>query len=181
MESALYGARLMNVFERSGELVGMSAVSDLVNGWPGGIIQASRHSVFVSPVYLVNNLYSNRLGTERLSVKVDGPMFDSSREGRDVPFIDVVASRSADGKHIFIKAVNTDQKSSRSARVDVTGVAVASGAQMEIITSGSIRSSNSFSTPDMVSIRSSQIIAGNSFAIELSAHSVSVISLKVIK
>jgi len=38
MESALYGARLMNVFERSGEIVEMSAVSDLVNGWAGGVI-----------------------------------------------------------------------------------------------------------------------------------------------
>src|SRR5829696_328122 len=44
MESALYGARLLNVFERAGDLVGMSAVSDLVNGWPGGIIQAGRHA-----------------------------------------------------------------------------------------------------------------------------------------
>ena len=50
IEAALYGARLMNVFERSGDLVGMSAVSDLINGWPGGIIQASRHGVFVTPI-----------------------------------------------------------------------------------------------------------------------------------
>ena len=41
MEAALYGARLMNVFERSSPLVAMTAESDLVNGWPGGIIQAS--------------------------------------------------------------------------------------------------------------------------------------------
>jgi hypothetical protein len=34
----------MNVFERRGDLIGMSAVSDVVNGWPGGIIQASRLS-----------------------------------------------------------------------------------------------------------------------------------------
>src|SRR5205814_6296089 len=38
MESALYAGRLMNVFERSGELVQMTAVSDLVNGWSGGVI-----------------------------------------------------------------------------------------------------------------------------------------------
>ena len=67
MESALYGARLMNVFERSGELVEMSAVSDLVNGWPGGIIQAGRHSVFVSPIYLVNQLYNEHRGDVRLA------------------------------------------------------------------------------------------------------------------
>ena len=54
MQAALYGARLMNVFERSSPLVAMSAVSDLVNGWPGGIIQAGRHGVFVSPLYHVN-------------------------------------------------------------------------------------------------------------------------------
>ncbi|MGH8639557.1 MAG: alpha-L-arabinofuranosidase C-terminal domain-containing protein, partial [Burkholderiales bacterium] len=57
MESALYGARLMNVFERAGDLVSMTAVSDLVNGWSGGIIQASRHDVFVTPTYLVIRLY----------------------------------------------------------------------------------------------------------------------------
>ena len=62
MESALYGARLMNVFERMGDLVEMSAVSDLVNGWPGGIIQAGRHGVFVSPIYLVNQLYNEHRG-----------------------------------------------------------------------------------------------------------------------
>ena len=65
--SALYAARLMNVFERKGDLVGMSAVSDLVNGWPGGIIQAGRHGVFVTPIYLVNRIYAQRLGADRLT------------------------------------------------------------------------------------------------------------------
>ena len=41
----------MNVFERRGDWSAMSAVSDLVNGWPGGIIQAGRHGVFVTPIY----------------------------------------------------------------------------------------------------------------------------------
>ena len=67
MESALYGARLMNVFERSGDLVEMTAVSDLVNGWPGGIIQASRHDVFVTPTYLAMRLYNEHLGSDRLA------------------------------------------------------------------------------------------------------------------
>ncbi len=70
--SALYAARLMNVFERKSDLVGMSAVSDLVNGWPGGIIQAGRHGVFVTPIYLVNRIYAQRLGADRLTLRVDG-------------------------------------------------------------------------------------------------------------
>ena len=96
IEAALYGARLMNVFERSGALVEMSAVSDLVNGWPGGIIQASLHNVFVTPIYLVNQLYSNNRGDMRLAANVN------------LPDLDTTASRS--GNRIFIKAVNTSTK-----------------------------------------------------------------------
>ena len=70
MESALYGARLMNVFERSGDLVEMTAVSDLVNGWSGGIIQASRHGVFVTPTYHAIRLYNEHLGRDRLAARV---------------------------------------------------------------------------------------------------------------
>ena len=106
MESALYGARLMNVFERSGDLVEMTAVSDLVNGWPGGIIQASRHDVFVTPTYLAMRLYNEHLGSDRLAVRVSSPVFDSSREGKQVPALDVVVSRAADGRQLFVKAVN---------------------------------------------------------------------------
>jgi alpha-L-arabinofuranosidase len=73
MLSALYGARLMNVFERTNGLVAMSAVSDLVNGWPGGIIQASREGSFVSPIYLVNQLYANAPGREILTSVVESP------------------------------------------------------------------------------------------------------------
>src|SRR5260370_18329479 len=52
MESALYAARLMNVFERS-DIVAMSAVSDMVDGGSGGGIEASRDAVFVHPTNLV--------------------------------------------------------------------------------------------------------------------------------
>jgi hypothetical protein len=64
MEAALYAARMMNVFERSGELVQMTAVSDLVNGWSGGVIQASRYAVFVTPTYLAVKLYNVLRGRE---------------------------------------------------------------------------------------------------------------------
>ena len=90
--AALYAARLMNVFERRSDLIAMSAVSDLVNGWPGGIIQAASDAVFVTPIYLVNRLYAAHAGAERLAVSVAGPAFSTTREGNDVPALDVVAS-----------------------------------------------------------------------------------------
>jgi alpha-N-arabinofuranosidase len=142
MEAALYGGRLMNVFERAAPLVAMSAVSDMVNGWPGGIVQAGRTSVFVSPVYHVNAMYARRLGVQRLQTIVDGPTFNSSREGQSVPVLDAVASRSADGRAIYIKLVNTDASRALQTRFEIRGANVAGSGERDLLSaSGATRSS----------------------------------------
>jgi len=179
MESAVYAGRLMNGFERNGEIVSMSAVSDLVNGWTGGIIQASRHGLFVTPTYLVNSLYASHLGRERLSSTIEGPTFDSTLEGKAIPAIDAVAERSADGKRIFIKAVNTDPDSAIRATVSLKGVRVARPAQIETVNGERLATSNDFSHPDAVRIATNKIGAGLSFTVILPQHSVSVITLDV--
>jgi alpha-L-arabinofuranosidase len=178
MEPALYGARLMNVFERSGELVEMSAVSDLVNGWPGGIIQAGRHSVFVSPIYLVNQLYAEHRGDQRLATTVNSPTFNTSREGTNIPYLDATASRTADGKTIFIKAVNTNQTSALLTTITIQGAIPAPQAELEIVTASSPNVANDFSRPDAVSIQKKMLPSGRSFDVTLPKHSVSVIVLR---
>jgi len=125
MEAALYGARLMNVFERSGELVEMSAVSDLVNGWPGGIIQARRHDVFVTPIYLVNQLYSAHRGDVRLGTEVNSP------------YLDVTASRS--GNTIFVKAVNINLTDSVTTTISVRGLRPIGAADLKTISDSGLR------------------------------------------
>jgi alpha-N-arabinofuranosidase len=179
MESALYGARLMNVFERSSDVVEMTAVSDLVNGWPGGIIQASRHELFVTPTYLVIKIYNDHLGAERLAARVESPFFDSSLEGKNIPYLDVVASRTSDGKQIFIKAVNTDPVRPLKAALKLAGVKVAPTAQVQTVTAESLEAANSFSTPDAVSVRQSLLRAGPTLDVDLPPHSVSVVTLAV--
>jgi Alpha-L-arabinofuranosidase len=145
MDAALYAARMMNVFERS-DIVGMSAFSDMVNGWSGGGIQSSRQGVFVTPTYLVYQLYSRTLGTQRLSATAQSPTFETSREGKNIPYLDVVATRTDDGKKIFIKAVNTDVQRSLQTSIALNGAAVASRATMEVVNSdsGSMSDANTF-------------------------------------
>ncbi len=179
MESAVYAGRLMNVFERSGDIVWMSAVSDLVNGWTGGLIQASRHALFVTPTYLVNSLYASHLGRDRLSSTIQGPTFDSTLEGRAVPAIDAVVSRSADGKRIFIKAVNTDPANSVDADVSLKGVRVAPQANVETVNGKTLTTSNDFSHPEEVQIVPGKLGTGPSFMVTLPQHSVSIITLDV--
>jgi len=179
MEATLYGARLMNVFERSSPLVALSAESDLVNGWPGGIIQASRHGVFVSPLYHVNLLYNRYLGRDRLKTTVEGPTFDTSREGTGVPVLDAVVSRSADGSEIYVKAVNTDPTSAVPTRIDLQGIDVAPEASWHILAAESFEVRNGFATPDAIRPWRKVIPAGDSFEVSLPPRSVSVIVLRV--
>jgi alpha-N-arabinofuranosidase len=174
IQSALYGARLMNVFERRGDLVEMSAVSDLVNGWPGGIIQANRHGLFVSPIFLVNQLYNEHRGAERLSATMSGPTFDSSKEGKNVPYLDVVATRDA-GKKIFIKAVNTNPTSAMTTTIRFLGATAGERADVKTVSAPSFDSFNSFARPDAISISTSTVAVGKELVVTLPKHSVSVI------
>ena len=179
MESALYAARLMNVFERTGDLVEMSAVSDMVNGWSGGVIQASRHAVFVTPTYLVNMLYATHLGRQRLASTLRGPTFDSTLEGKAIPTIDAVVSRTADGRRVFIKAVNTDPRRALPLEVLLAGVRAQQQAHIEILNGDGLTASNDFTHPDTVHITMNSLTAGPSFTVTLPEHSVSVVTLEV--
>jgi len=180
MLSALYGARLMNVFERTDGLVAMSAVSDMVNGWPGGIIQASRHGLFVSPVYLVNQLYSENLGEERLAAEVVCPTFDSTSEGVQVPYLDVVASRSRNGQNLFVKAVNTDLTRALVTTINIRGVHLSPQAELATVNGATLESHNSFANPGAVRLTRKQVAASSNFAVTLPPHSVNVLKLQVI-
>ncbi len=176
MEPAVYGARLMNVFERNSDLVTLSSVSDLVNGWPGGVIQASRHGIFVTPVYLAIEMYNSHLGSDRLAIRVDGPTFDSSLEGKGVASLDAVSSRAPDGKHIFLKVVNTELVKPIRTAIHLAGVKVASGAEIETLAGDSLAAANTFANPHAVSVKREHVDGGPNFEVELPAHSVSVIT-----
>jgi alpha-L-arabinofuranosidase len=179
MLSALYGARLMNVFERSDGFVAMSAVSDLINGWPGGIIQASREGLFVSPIYLVNQLYAETRGTERLLSEVQSPTFDSTREGKAVPYLDVVASRSVEPKYVYIKAVNSNLEHALTTTVSIRGAKAGSRVQIATVNAPHLSAVNGFGSPDAVNVHRSVVVGGSTFDVTLPAHSVSVLTLAV--
>lgn len=181
MDAALYGARLMLVFERTSPIVAMSAVSDLVNGWPGGIVQAGRHGLFVTPLYHVNRMFARRAGGDRLESFVEGPGFgdDPARPGATAPAIDAVASRTADGRTIHLKIVNTDPVRDVEARIEVRGANIGEAAEWELLADGTGRARNTFAAPDAIAPRRLPLRAGKVFTIRLPARSVSVVTLDV--
>lgn len=185
MESALYGARLMNVFERQGELIRMSAVSDLVNGWPGGIIQASKHDVFTTATYSVVEAYSRNRGDWRVFTDV---LCDLSHDtgdaalGETVPALDVVASTSAGGSVLFVKAVNTSTEHGIRAELQLTepDIRFDGSATVTTITAPSLEVANTFGDPNRISARESELATSDqSIVLELPKHSVTVIQVGI--
>jgi alpha-L-arabinofuranosidase len=177
MEAALYAGRLLNVFERSGDLVVMSSVSDLVNGWPGGIIQAGRHGVYVTPTYHVVRLYNQFLGAERVEASIQSPTFDAPHGAKQVPWLDVTASRSSDRQQYYIKAVNSSPTQPVRASMTIDGWHPPRRATIHTLTAPALTAANTFSTPDAVTVTTRQISAADQFTVDLPQHSVSVIVL----
>jgi len=180
LEAALYAARLMNVFERTSPLVAMSAESDLINGWPGGIIQAGRQDAFVTPTYYVNLLYNRHRGQDRLKTTVLGPTFDTSLEGTGVPVLDAVASRSKGGSELILKVVNTEPTRAVTTRIELRGVGVDADADWHMISADSLDAHNSFATPDAIRPRRETIRAGGRFEVALPPRSLSVIVMRAV-
>lgn len=187
MESAIYGARLMNAFERQGDLIRMSAVSDLVNGWPGGIIQASRHDVFTSATYSVIEAYNRNRGNWRLATAVDCDVVLDTGDaelGSSVPALDVTASSDDAGTELYLKAVNTSATQAIRATVEIANAAgdLDNVASVTTITAPTLEDANSFSEPNKIAARETQVrIDGPRFTYEFPKHSVTVVRLSVPK
>ncbi|HKY44265.1 MAG TPA: alpha-L-arabinofuranosidase C-terminal domain-containing protein, partial [Pyrinomonadaceae bacterium] len=127
---------------------------------------------------LVNQLYAEHRGDQLLATSVNSPTFNTSREGTHVSYLDATGSRTADGKTIFIKAVNTSQTSPLLTTITVQGVIPTARAEVRTITATSLNVSNDFSQPDAVSIQKRMLPSGRSFVVTLPKHSVSVIVLR---
>ena len=126
----------------------------------------------------MNQLYAEHRGDLLLATSVNSPVFNTSREGANIPYLDAIVSRSADGKTIFIKAVNTSPTSSLLTTITIQGVIPAARAELKTITAPSLNVSNDFSRPDAVFIEKRMLPGGRRFVVTFPKHSVSVIVLR---
>ena len=173
----------MNVFERQGDLIRMSAVSDLVNGWPGGVIQASRHDVFTTATYSVIEAYNSHRGDWRLKSDVECSIeYDPGDPslGTAVPALDVSVTANDEGTELFLKVVNTSAENPIRARVELEGIESQLGDKgtATTVTAATLETANTFSEPDLVSSGRSEFpISGPRFEYAFPEHSVTVIRI----
>ncbi len=174
MEGAVYASRMMNGFERDGDIVEANAISDLLNGWVGGILQASRDRVYATPQYFAVKMYREHLGVDRLAAVTASPALPSG-----LAAIDAVATRSADGRSVFIKLSNADQHRGISTSVELHGVPGNSSAQVEMLTAATTASRNSFENPLQVHPVSSTISCAKACTVQMPPDSVAVLTVHV--
>ncbi len=117
MDGAVYASRMLNGFERDGDIVEANSISDLLNGWVGGIIQASRDRVYGTAEFYAVDLYSRHLGTDRLNAAISSPALPGG-----VPALDAVAARSSDGSRLFLTLSNADAAHPLALRIDIAGM-----------------------------------------------------------
>ena len=172
MEGAVYASRMMNVFERNGDIVEESNISDLLNGWVGGIIQASRDRIYGTAQYYAIKMYGDALGTERIHTQLDSPNLAAT-----VPSVDAVATRSADGTKLFLKISNADQSHAIGITIRLHDFLHELSVDARILAApaNGLRR-NSFSNPDAVVPVDHEIQCADTCVVQMPADSVAVLT-----
>ncbi|MGQ9523726.1 MAG: alpha-L-arabinofuranosidase C-terminal domain-containing protein [Armatimonadota bacterium] len=180
MSSGVFAAAMMHAMMRQCQRVEMGHVSDLVNGWSGGVIQTDHAGLYVTPTYHVIAMQTAHHGSVRVSAHVNGPLFSSPTQGESVPVLDVVTTRSRD--RVYISVLNRHPDQAVAASIDLRGVsAVRPGGRAHILTAPSVTSYNSMAHPDVVrpvtvplSVRSAQ------FTHVFHPHSLTILEMPVV-
>lgn len=108
MREALYSASLLNVFIRQCRTLSMACHSQLVNTLP--LIVTSGRRSYTTALFHPFLLYQ-RMEKVALKVEMNSPTFESDgmdciAAHSDVPYIDMIATRSTDRKRIVLGIVN---------------------------------------------------------------------------
>ena len=99
-----------------------------------------------------------------------------------MPWVDVTASRSSDGRRYYVKAVNTNADAPARLRITIDGWPAPVGAPpiratQHTLSAPTLHTANTFAAPDAVAVTSTTIAAGPQFTVDLPRASVAVVVL----
>ncbi len=173
MDGAVYAARMMNGFERDGDVVEANSISDLLNGWVGGVIQATRDRIYGTPQYYAIRIYNDHLGTERLASETTSPKLQNGLNS-----IDAIATRSSDGSRLFVKMSNAEKDRAISVAIDLAGFRYAPVVQASILNASQSSTNNTFTHSDAIKPLDRTLRCAGVCTVRLAAKSVAVLTFK---
>jgi alpha-L-arabinofuranosidase len=173
MEGAVYASRIMNGFERDGDVVEANCISDLLNGWIGGIIQASRDRVYGTPQYYALLMYRDHLGSKRLFAEVSSPELQPG-----VKALDAVVTRSEDGSTIFAKMSNADSEHTLKVNIDLGQFKYVPEVEATLLSATGLAIRNQFERPEAIKPSRKRMHCSGVCTVELPRDGVAVVSFR---
>ena len=169
--TGLYCGGLLNGFERCGDFFEIGGPALFLRhvsatGWDNAFINFDHRRWFPAPNYVVMKLFRDHYAPHRVAI-----------DGQAGP-LNVVATKSADGKVVIVKAVNATDKATALA-VKLAGGAAAS-AKAILVAPGSLRARNTLDAPHAVAPKPAPArVADGAVHVELPALSVLAVTIRL--
>jgi alpha-N-arabinofuranosidase len=167
--TGLYCGGILNVFERCGDVVEIAAPAlflrhNTATAWDNAFVNFDNKSWYPAPNYVVMKLWHEHYAPIRIAL--DG----------DAKKLNVVATKSEDGKTFYLKAVNpTNEPCNVALNID----AAVTNASMKLVTANGLRDRNTLENPNAITAKDGVAkLDGNTIRFELPAYSAGVVTLK---
>jgi alpha-N-arabinofuranosidase len=157
--NGIFVARMLNHFQRNGDLIRIANRSNLANSMFSGGIQTTATDIYFTPAYYVQKLYSTVSG--QVAVKVEA---DSSG-------LDIAGTMETNGRRFMVWVVNPLPNPIESA-VSLDGIGVPASIRRLTITASEQTAVNSFEKKDNVAPVEESVRPAATLRQEFSAYSV---------
>ncbi len=150
--AVMAGGFLNTVLRHSAEI----KITDMTGSQEFAGIWKKREQVYAVPAYYVFRMYTAVAGDTMLPVTSDSGSYNVAGGDRpldhaeDIPYIDVVATRSADGKTVTLLCVNRSLNADVPTRFDLGGLKATAAAKVETISAESRYEQNTEVEPEHI-------------------------------
>jgi alpha-N-arabinofuranosidase len=178
LRDALYTAGMFHAFHRQCDILPMANLAQLVNVLPAIVTDERR--AYATAIYYPFWMYL-QMEPVALRVQADVATFDSQTLGNiaahyGVPYLDVTATRSTDGKRLVMGIINRHPRCKVKASISLAGFPNLSSKSAWQLSGPDPLAANSFGAPEAIKARAIDLpeIKGNYYKEELPACSVTV-------
>ncbi|MDW8034435.1 MAG: alpha-L-arabinofuranosidase C-terminal domain-containing protein [Nitrososphaerota archaeon] len=120
VKDAIFTAGILNMLQRLCNIVPISNFAQTVNVLPL-IIATEDGRMVLTPQYLVFKMYGKNRGENVVRTLVDGEFYKSNSVGEYVPYVDVSATVSEDGRVLHVYALNRNENDGIELRIVFKG------------------------------------------------------------
>ncbi len=158
--AVVYAGAFLNMMIRNAERIPIANSTGFMHG---GCIRKAYGLVFFDPQYLAMQQYQPFIGSTPLAVDLSGPGYDIDHPAdlgavdKDIPYIDVVACRPANGIGLLLAVVNKSRTESLPVNIQLPGTELPQQAQVNTLAYPDITAHTSPAQPDLFSV-SQQVI-----------------------